>query len=456
MLPGVPLKTLFVKKRKLIIISDLHIGGDDIIEDFSCEAELIGFLTKKHDKDSDLELLILGDFLDLWKVENDAREQVRYVIKQHKKLFNAFKTFGENHTITVIPGNHDHALAYNVKYQQDLAEYNITVEPHQYVKRIFSHKENTFTVIGEHGNQVEPATKFPQFDLPTDSSLAYHINKILVYKLMRMGNEKKSPYWLRDLDSIDTELIPYWVLSKYFYYELGPILKAILIPMLVLFGFAVPYFIFDLVTEFYQPQFIKPFLLLLDTNTFFKVLIFLLYFDMVVVILVVIIWFIKREFRKRLREYGIHSFSEILVSRYHAYKKRAHEILRGNNAFGIPANLYVTGHTHVAGFHTLKESGKLFVDSGSWKQLMKRINARFRFPSVYAPYYALSYVTIEQKGDDVTVRLKVWPKTFKAKLTVLERFVVKWKHVPRSVTKDTLIEEHHIQLSKASNEKYED
>jgi UDP-2,3-diacylglucosamine pyrophosphatase LpxH len=441
-----------VKKRKLIIISDLHIGGDNIIEDFECETELIDFLQKKKDPSYDLELLILGDFLDLWKVEKDAHEQVRFVINKHKKLFKTFKRFGEHHKITVVPGNHDHALAYNVKYQQDLAEYNMTVEPHQYIKRTFEHKKNSFTLIGEHGNQVEPSTTFPQFDLPTDSSLAYHINKILVYKLMRMGNEKKSPYWLRDLDSIDTELIPYWALSKYFYYELGPILKAILIPMLVLFGFAVPYFIFDVITEFYQPNFIKPLLLLLDTNTFFKVLIFLLYFDMVVVILVIFIWFIKKEFRKRLREYGIHSFSEILVSRYHSYKKRAKEILIGNNPFNEPADLYVTGHTHVAGFHKFKESGKLFVDSGSWKQLMKRINARFRFPSVYSPYFSLSYVTIEQDADRINICLNVWPKTFKAKLTVLERFAIKWKKVPRSVEKDTVVEEHTIWLSEASKE----
>lgn len=433
-----------MSKKKLIIISDLHIGGDEIIEDFSCEDELVSFLEKKSRYDGDLELIILGDFFDLWKVEKNAKEQVKFIIKQHQKLFDAFKVFGAKHTVTVLPGNHDHALFYNKKYKENLADYNIIVDPTQFFKREFHNGEKTFRIIGEHGNQVEPATEFPKFNMPTDSSLAYHVNKILVYKLMRMGNEHKSPYWLRDLDNINTELIPYWVISKYFYYELGPILKAALIPMFVLFGFAVPYFIFDLLTEFYQPKFIQPLLLLLDTNTFFKFLIFLLYFDMVVVIIVVFVWLVKRDFRKRLNEYGIQSLSDILLSRYRAYKSRAKKVVSGKNDFNQKAEFYVNGHTHVAGLHGLKEEELYFADTGSWKQLMKRISARFRFPTVYAPYFSLTYLEFEPQNNEMIIRMKKWPKDFKPNLTVLERFVVKNKHIPKPILEDKVV--HEIKL----------
>lgn len=428
-----------MNKRKLIIISDLHVGGDEIIEDFLCEEELISFLQKKGEHNGELELMILGDFLDLWKVEKAADEQVEFIIKKHQKLFDAFKEFGGKHKIIVLPGNHDHALFYNKKYQEDLANYNLMVDPHQFFKREFKNGEKVFRIIGEHGNQVEPVASFSDFNMQTDSSLAYHINKILVYRLMKLGNEHKSPYWVRDLDNVDTGLIPYWFLSKYFYYELGPILKAIMIPMLILFSLAIPYFIFDVITEFYQPKFIQPLLLLLDTNTFFKMLIFLLYFDMVVVVMVMLFWLVKRDFRKRLKEYGIHSFTEMLLSRYHSYKKRSKEVIGGENDFNEKADFYVTGHTHVAGLHYLKDSGVSFADTGSWKQLMKRLETRLRFPRVYAPYFLLTYLTFEADGDKMNIKLGNWPKDFKVKLTVLERSVVKGKHIPKPNKEDRVI-----------------
>jgi len=432
-----------VNKRKLIIISDLHIGGDKLIKDFSCDKELISFLNEKGKYEGDLELIILGDFFDLWKVEETIDEQLDSTIEEYKDLFNALKNFGEKHKITILPGNHDHELFYNKKYQEDLAMYNIMVDASQFFKRKFVYNGKVFRIIGEHGNQVEPSTKFQSFDMFTNSSLAYHFNKIFVYKLMRMGMEHKSPAWLKDMDNVDTEIVPYWILSKYFYYELGPILRAVLIPMLILFSFALPYFIFDVVTEFYQPHFLKPLLIFLDTNTFSKVVIFLLYFDMVIVTILAFFWFVKRDFKKNLLEYGVHSFSEILVARHNAYRKRAKEVIDGKNSFKEKADFYVTGHTHIAGLY---ESYK-FADSGSWKQLMKRISTKFRFPSVYVPYFNLTYLIFEPNGDDMVVSLKSWPKYFEPKLTVLERFTVRNKDLPKSIKKDTIISESRFKFS---------
>jgi len=436
-----------VNKRELIIISDLHIGGDEIIEDFSCEKELISFLHKKGEYNGDLELLILGDFLDIWKIEDTIGKQLGFTINRHQKVFDTFKEFSKKHKITLVPGNHDHALIYNKAYQADLAKYGITVSPTQFFKRDFDYKGGNFKIIGEHGNQVEPSTEFPKFDMPTDSSLAYYLNKTLVYNLMKIGTKHKSPYWLRNMDNVDTELIPYWTLSKYFYYELGPILKAVLIPMLILFGLAVPYFIFDVITEFYQPHFLKPLLILLDTNTFFKILIFLLYFDMVIVAIFVFFWFVKRDFRKRLREYGIHDFGEILIARHRAYKKRARDVSDGKNDFNEKADFYVTGHTHIAGLYTFDDKKVSFVDTGSWKQLMKRIPTRLRFPSVYVPYFNLSYVTFKVLDGEMVVSLKNWPKDFETKLTVLESFALKSKYIPKPVMNDEVVSELRFPLS---------
>lgn len=432
--------------KTLVIISDLHIGGDDIIEDFNCEKELISFLDHLETLKDPLELIILGDFFDLWKVESVPDDQINFIVKQRPELFERFKNFGKNHKITVIPGNHDHALFYNQKYKDDLKKFNINVVSERFFKREFIKEGKVISVIGEHGNQVEPGSAFPDFNMPTESSLAYHINKILVYKVMKLGNEKNRPDWVKGLDNVENELVPYWFLSKYFYHEIGPILKAIMIPMLALFGLAVPYFIFDIVTEFYQPTFLKPLLILLDTNIYFKVIIFILYFDMVVVILLFIFSLIKKGFQKRLNEYGIQSLTDIIVSRKHTYESHAKEVINGNNPYNQKADIYVNGHTHEA---TLDDNfeGSIYSDTGSWKKLMKRMATRLKLPSVFYPYYSLTYLQCTQLDDSVKVELRAYPKEYKAELTILEKLAIKRsKDLPKPVTADTLIKDTNIKF----------
>jgi len=425
--------------KTLVLISDLHIGGDKIIEDFNCKEELISFLDHLETLKDPLELLILGDFFDLWKVESKPEDQIAFIVEQWPELFKRLKKFGETHKITVIPGNHDHALLYNKKYQEDLKKFNIHVDPNRYFKREFEKDGKVVRIIGEHGNQIEPGSSFPDFDLPTDSSLAFHISKTVVYKVMRLGNEKNRPDWVQGLDNVDNDLIPYWFLSKYFYHEVGPVLKTIMIPMLVLFGLAVPYFVFDIITEFYQPTFLKPLLTLLDTNIYFKLIIFILYFDMVVVTLLFFASLLRRGFQKRLNEFGLQSLSEILISRKHAYEHNAKEVINKNNPYNEKADLFVNGHSHEAALDENFEGG-VYADTGSWKQLMQRMATRFRFPSVFYPYYALSYLICTQIDDGLKVELRQRPKTYKPDLTILEKIALKKsKNLPQPVASDTLL-----------------
>lgn len=424
----------------------MHLGGDIIDDDFECKEELISFLDSLYNSKKNLELIILGDFLDLWKIDLHPDEQVSYIIKQHNEIFKKLKRFGEKYKITVIPGNHDHALVYNKKYKDQLLEYNIHVNDGQYFKREFKKGEKVFKIIGEHGNQIEPGCKFPDFAMPTDSSLSYHVTKLVLHRVMKMKNKKAGPKWVKDLDNIEIELIPYWVLSKYFYHELGPIFKSIMIPMLILFSFAVPFFIFDIVTDFYRPSFLVPFLTFIETNLIMKTVVFILYFDMMVVLILFFLSFVKKDFQKKLKDYyGLQSLTEILVSRENAYHKRAIEVMAGDNPYKQKAEMYINGHTHMSNLIENIVDNKIYADSGSWKQLMKRMSARFRFPSVYVPYYSLTYITCELDDDIVNVQLREWPKKFTPKLTLLEQIAIKRrKNIPKAVLKDTLIKEVNV------------
>lgn len=126
-----------MQAKKLVIISDLHIGAKNELDDFKCEKELILLLDKlESDKDTS-ELLILGDFFDLWKIKPENENQIEKIIENRKELFNRLKKFGSKFKITVIPGNHDHGLYYRKEYGESLKEYNINVVPQQYFKREF-------------------------------------------------------------------------------------------------------------------------------------------------------------------------------------------------------------------------------------------------------------------------------------------------------------------------------
>jgi UDP-2,3-diacylglucosamine pyrophosphatase LpxH len=433
--------------KTIVVISDLHIGGDDLSEDFECESELINFLDYLDKNYNEVELIILGDFLELWKVQNHGDKQISFIIKNWPNLFNRFKEFGEKHKITVLAGNHDHDIAYNEKFIKDLAEYNMIVDPNQYFIREFNKNGKKVKLVGDHGNQIDPNCSFEAWEMPTNSSLAYHFCQNIVYKIMRIGTKKKRPEWVKDSDNMEIDLIPFWFLSKYFYNELGPMLKGIIIPMLILFGLAVPYFIFDIVTDFYSPQFLLPLINLFDKNIFFKIVIFILYFDMVLVVLLVLLGLIKKDFQKKLHEYGFHNMPETLTRKHKAYLSRAKDFLNGDNELNEDIDIFVNGHTHHPGFYDDLVEGKVYADSGSWKQLMKGIKTRFRFPSVYVPYFHLTYLICDSTEDGVLAELKQWPKEFKPKLTILERIAIKKsKGFPKPVRENTLVKSSMVKF----------
>lgn len=435
--------------KTTVLISDTHIGGEDLIEDFSCEQELISFLDHLDKNYKELELIILGDFFDLWKVEERGKEQVNYIIKKWQKLFDKFKEFGKKHEVTLLGGNHDHELVYEKKFQDDLAKYNIKVVSDQFFVREFHHNNKKVTLAGEHGSQIDPNCSFDTWDMETNSSMAYHVNRNFVFKIMQMGIKEDRPEWVRDTDNMEIDIIPFWFLSKYFYNELGPILKAIIIPMLILFGLALPYFIFDIATDFYRPNFLVPLLDIFDTNIYFKILIFILYFDMVLVVIFFFLALLRKDFQKKLHKYGFHDMSETLYIKHQTYMNRAKEFLQNNkNPLNKGIDIFVNGHTHCAGYYDDVIENKVYVDTGSWKQLMQRLKTRFRFPSVYYPYYKLTYLICDPSEKGVIVELKEWPKEFKPKLTILEKIAIKKaKNAPKPLRENKVLNSRLIQYN---------
>lgn len=122
-----------MKKIKLVL-SDFHIakgriledGSTNLLEDFTQDAEFIDFLGYYSTDDyrkTDVELIFNGDFLNTLQVdyreqyptyitEEVALEKLGAIIAGHSLLFEALKEYVQtpNHSLTIIPGNHDPAF----------------------------------------------------------------------------------------------------------------------------------------------------------------------------------------------------------------------------------------------------------------------------------------------------------------------------------------------------------
>lgn len=177
-----------MKKLKLVV-SDFHVskgllledGSLNLLEDFLYDAEFSEFLrffSSEDFKRADVELILNGDFLNTLQV--DLREEnptliteslslakVKAIIEGHQEMFEALKEFARapNHSITVIPGNHDPAFLWPsvrdafARYLETEVKY-----PMPFYRFDGFHVEhgNQYTAI----NGYEPAKYFIHKDLP--------------------------------------------------------------------------------------------------------------------------------------------------------------------------------------------------------------------------------------------------------------------------------------------------
>ena len=83
-----------------IFISDLHLGDGSRTDDFHRDKELLEFLefVERESK----ELIILGDFLELWQADLDR------VLFQHSEIINKLISLKNKVEITYVIGNHDY------------------------------------------------------------------------------------------------------------------------------------------------------------------------------------------------------------------------------------------------------------------------------------------------------------------------------------------------------------
>lgn len=170
----------FADERTIYVISDLHLGLGRLadnpdtwhpMEDFRWPNALKGFLDEISTNRQDNDLVIAGDFLELWQLpENiqcdspdknygcsvaELETMVRLITRAHSVEFTALANFARSGTncIHIIPGNHDAALLIDSVWK---IVYNVLDQGNGCVFRADSGvwKSPAGRHVVEHGHQI--------------------------------------------------------------------------------------------------------------------------------------------------------------------------------------------------------------------------------------------------------------------------------------------------------------
>ncbi len=407
--------------RVYYVISDLHIGGDEQLEEVEFLDELLSFLEELAETEEDAELIINGDAFGLWEFTTvEGLEKFDVLEETYPELFKQFRRTGENIPITLLPGNHDHELAAYDEYVDRFAEYNVDLVQEESMTRPVGNQVVHF----EHGHQRDANNRIEDWGNPHATPLGYFYNTLVTSRAGQLSDRGRYN-WLKDVQAVTpTERMPVWLISKYFYREMNPILRYALIPFLLLFNISAVLAVLaglDIAGVWSMP---------VEGTTAFlgqfgaagTAVWFLLTVNVVVAGLLVLIgvplYFIRRDVRKTINRFGVFE-TTLTVDAEGPYEAAAREVFEEDPE----TTIFCYGHTHRP---TIGEvDGGVLVNTGTWlKRLHRRDGIIGILPPVFYPSYQLGSVRIASEEDGVKVAYRTMkkPSPVSEDLTFTERF----------------------------------
>ena len=418
-------------------ISDLHVGGDEQLQQVDFLDELLAFLEELEASDEDAELIINGDAFGLWEfTEVEGPEKFDALLDRYPELFEQFERTGREIRITLIPGNHDYELAAYPEYVDRLAEYNVTLEQAVSIDRPVGES----LVHVEHGMQEDPNNRIPDFGNPYANPPGYFVNKQITSRAGRLSGRGKYN-WLKDIQAVTpmTE-IPDWLLSNYFYREMSAWLRLSIVPFLLLFNLGVLYvaiFALDWFDVWSLP------LDLVEAGLGFfgppgRLVEVVLAGNLVVIVLLLAVAVplsvFVRDARKTLRRFGIVR-SPTDREPVEKYLDRARDVFAAEPRVGV----YVYGHTHRPAATDV--DGRLVVNTGTWLKRLHRVDPLLGvLPPVYYASYQLNYFRLSAADDGgIVVEYDVIEKSDPDDETILQRLLTRSPRRRRELPEKTVV-----------------
>ncbi len=166
--------------RTRFIISDLHLGAGDYLDDFQQDAAFRSFVETIARRRSS-ELIINGDFIDFVGVtlektvskpfqrlgctEAESLHKLERVLEAHRDCFLSLRRFMEDgHRLVLVPGNHDVDLFWPQVRDRLLEEFGTPDSEHFHFEYTGIYRDGGLYV--EHGNQYFADSAFENFTHP--------------------------------------------------------------------------------------------------------------------------------------------------------------------------------------------------------------------------------------------------------------------------------------------------
>ena len=425
--------------RVYYVISDLHIGGDEQLETVEFLDELLEFLGRLERTDEDVELIINGDAFGLWEFTTlEGIEKFDALEETYPELFAQLRATGEQVQITLLPGNHDHELAAHDEYVERFAAYNVDLVPEESISRPVGDGAIHF----EHGHQRDPNNHIDDWGNPYATPLGYYYNTHVTSRAGQLSDRGRFN-WLKDVQAVTpTEWMPIWVLSKYVYREMNPVLRYAIVPFLLLFNISALVAILvglDIVGLWSMPiDGVQAFLgqfglpgtaayVLIAANVGLAGLLVLLW---------VPLFFVRRDINRTIDRFGVFE-TDLTVDPEAAYVRAAREIFADRPETVV----FCYGHTHRPG--VTEVNGGILVNTGTWlKRLHRRDGLTGLLPPVFYPSYQLCAVRIAAEPAGVVVDYEAIDKPSPApeELTLTERLLTIGRKPDPTVPNRTVVE----------------
>ena len=326
--------------------------------------------------------------------------------------------------ITIMPGNHDYELACYPEYVERLREYNLNLVQEVSITREVAGKK----VWIEHGQQHDERNHMPEFGNPYAEPVGYFVTAGIVGTAGRYSEFGRGD-WLKDVQAVmPITDIPTWMISNYFYREMGPLLRLdrAALPLTALAGFVGAA---QLVASGarhlrFQPdpgQPPDPFtgdhggspasgpvgrghprpVTIPRSNPCGNPLRDSL-----------------RDVRKTLERYHIFKPRTPAKEADAPYLEAAREVFEHDPDVAV----FVYGHTHIA---SLKEvDGRVVINTGTWLKLPKKVSVLFGYlPPVYRPLFRLNYFKIAEEDGQVAIHYEHIEKQPPSELTWTQRLL---------------------------------
>lgn len=421
-----------------VFISDLHIGGDEQLTTLDFEDELVSFLEDLRERGGNVELIINGDAFGLWEyAEVTGTDKLERVIEDHPHVFEQLRATGKEIDITLMPGNHDYDLACYPSYVDRLAEYNLTLEP----EIVLTREVADGTVWIEHGQQHDANNRMPDWGNPDALPVGYFVVQRIVAAAGRYSEHARGD-WLRDIQSVaPMEEIPRWLLSNYFYREMSPLLRAIVVPLLLFFNITIFYLIGTVLEAIglLPPHFFTDNSLVRALGAADYVLELIIAINIVIIgvllMLAIPFWLFRRDLRQTLERFGVMLSGVRVGQGDQPFLNAAKDVFDSHPDVAV----FVYGHTHRASL--TKWGDRVVVNTGTWLKKLQHVETWFsRLPGLYYPSFRLNYFRIVPQGHQIVVEYEEIKTNQPRDLTWFQRLVARKPPAPTSIPERTVVD----------------